>query len=308
MLTDRGNTYRVADLIQPDIMQWNINRVQSLFEPKDAENILKTPMSSHFVDDRRIWNHTKLGHFTVRSAYFLATNRFSSCGHDIPSASLASSPWKKIWYIGIPPKVKHFICGTYSNALPTLQALKRRGVNMDAICPTCGPESHPSGPSGPPDHGLQDSSVAPHVVAAGSRVTRIYDGILASVEVVESALVSRRGQRGAQSDCRSGRWSLPAQGMLKLNSDAGVFSDGSVGLGFVVRDEKGMVILVGAKWSSIVTDNSTLIEALALRFGAISALNHGLTVALLETDSRNLVRAIQSKIEVDVLLPWLSMI
>ncbi|KAL8489656.1 hypothetical protein ACS0TY_025526 [Phlomoides rotata] len=81
----------------------------------------------------------------------------------------------------------------------------------------------------------------------------------------------------------------PAQGKLKLNSDAGVFSDGSVGLGFIVRDETGSLILAGSKRCSVAADNSTMIEALALRFGASSALNHGLHVAMLESDSRNLV-------------------
>ncbi|KAL8539218.1 hypothetical protein ACS0TY_001003 [Phlomoides rotata] len=113
--------------------------------------------------------------------------------------------------------------------------------------------------------------------------------------------ISRKGQRGTQSECRAGKWCPPAQGLLKLNSDAGVFSDGSVGLGFVVRDELGTVVLAGAKRFLVAADNSTLIEALALRFGAASALNYGLAVALLESDSRNLVRAIRSNYEVDVL-------
>ncbi|KAL8547110.1 hypothetical protein ACS0TY_006725 [Phlomoides rotata] len=102
---------------------------------------------------------------------------------------------------------------------------------------------------------------------------------------------NRRGQRAPSQSA----------GLLKLNSDAGVFSDGYVGLGFVIRDELGAVVLAGAKRCLVAADNNTLIEALALRFGATLSLNHGLTVSLLESDSCNLVRAIRSKSEVDVL-------
>ncbi|KAL8533572.1 hypothetical protein ACS0TY_009827 [Phlomoides rotata] len=43
-----------------------------------------------------------------------------------------------------------------------------------------------------------------------------------------------------------------------------------------------------------------MIEALALRFGTSSTLDHGLQIAMLESDSRNLVRAIRKTLEVDV--------
>ncbi|KAL8541921.1 hypothetical protein ACS0TY_002969 [Phlomoides rotata] len=97
------------------------------------------------------------------------------------------------------------------------------------------------------------------------------------------------------------KWTPPTQGVLKLNTDAGVFSDGSVGLGFIVRDETGNPILAGAKRCSVAADNSTMIEALALRFGAISARSHGLQVAFLESDSQNLIRAILHNQGVDIL-------
>ncbi|KAL8499168.1 hypothetical protein ACS0TY_022227 [Phlomoides rotata] len=52
--------------------------------------------------------------------------------------------------------------------------------------------------------------------------------------------------------------------------------DGSIGLGFILRDDGGKPILAGASRCRETKENSTLIEALALRFGLESATTHGL--------------------------------
>ncbi|KAL8528858.1 hypothetical protein ACS0TY_006354 [Phlomoides rotata] len=61
-----------------------------------------------------------------------------------------------------------------------------------------------------------------------------------------------------------------------MNSDACIFYDGTVGLGFFVRDEKGKPVLAGAKRCSVDSGNSLLME-----------------VELFESDSKNLVHAIE---------------
>ncbi|KAL8491983.1 hypothetical protein ACS0TY_023544 [Phlomoides rotata] len=61
------------------------------------------------------------------------------------------------------------------------------------------------------------------------------------------------------------------------------------------------MILAGARRCSVAANNNTLIEALALRYRASSALSHGMHIDQLESDSRNLVRAITHSREVDVL-------
>ncbi|KAL8529088.1 hypothetical protein ACS0TY_006525 [Phlomoides rotata] len=61
------------------------------------------------------------------------------------------------------------------------------------------------------------------------------------------------------------KWQPPPLGGLKLNTDAASFSDGTVGCGFVLRTNSGNVVLAGSKWMK-GAGNSTLLEALALRF------------------------------------------
>lgn len=44
---------------------------------------------------------------------------------------------KKMWHLKIPPKIRIFSWRACMNALPTLQNLRRRGVNTDKLCPLC---------------------------------------------------------------------------------------------------------------------------------------------------------------------------
>ncbi|KAL8476439.1 hypothetical protein ACS0TY_028927 [Phlomoides rotata] len=64
--------------------------------------------------------------------------------------------------------------------------------------------------------------------------------------------------------------------MLKLNSDEGVYPDGSVGLRFVTRNVEGTVLLAGAKRCRAEGGNSTIIEVLAMRFGVAKVVEEGL--------------------------------
>ncbi|KAL8480222.1 hypothetical protein ACS0TY_026952 [Phlomoides rotata] len=97
---------------------------------------------------------------------------------------------------------------------------------------------------------------------------------------------------------QGGQWAPPSNPSLKLNEDAGVFPNNSVGLGFVVHDWKGQPILAGAQRCSASTQNSTLIEALTLRFGVSKAASKGLRITALETDSQSLALALQGRKEV----------
>ncbi|KAL8520548.1 hypothetical protein ACS0TY_011177 [Phlomoides rotata] len=98
-----------------------------------------------------------------------------------------------------------------------------------------------------------------------------------------SSICNRSG--GEPIDLSVEKWRPPPRGRLKLNSDAGIFYDGTVGMGFVVRDWEGQLVLAGAKRCLVASDSSFLIEALALRFGVLSVIDRGLKVDLLETDS-----------------------
>lgn len=66
--------------------------------PDMVEMILSIPISSSSQRDKLIWKHTLNGTFSVKSAYFSSM--------DLPP--VASSHWKHIWKLQIPPKLKLF--------------------------------------------------------------------------------------------------------------------------------------------------------------------------------------------------------
>jgi hypothetical protein len=60
-----------VELIHGSPPTWNINKVQTLFLPYDAEAILKIPLSGRAQDDKIFWFDTRDGKYSVRSGYKL---------------------------------------------------------------------------------------------------------------------------------------------------------------------------------------------------------------------------------------------
>lgn len=61
----------VAELLNPD-GSWDVHKVNQVFLPCDAEEILRIRTSSRQEEDFLAWHPDKLGRFSVRSAYMLA--------------------------------------------------------------------------------------------------------------------------------------------------------------------------------------------------------------------------------------------
>lgn len=100
-----------------------------------------------------------------------------------------------------------------------------------------------------------------------------------------------KGKSLKKSD-RNIAWIPPPQGLLKINSDVAVFGDGQVGLGFVIRNSRGDVMMSGVKRCKADGD-STLLEALALRFAMRQAIDGGLHRLMIETDSEILANSLR---------------
>ncbi|KAL8533813.1 hypothetical protein ACS0TY_010001 [Phlomoides rotata] len=62
------------------------------------------------------------------------------------------------------------------------------------------------------------------------------------------------------------RWLKPPRGVSKLNTNAAMYRDGTAGLGFIVRNEEGHVMLAGTKRIA-VGGSSNLVEAMAILYG-----------------------------------------
>ena len=92
-----------------------------------------------------------------------------------------------------------------------------------------------------------------------------------SVSILESFKKVRRNHGGralaeAKENRRDGRgWKPPQEGHCKLNTDAAV-RENRLGLGAVIRDGDGNILLVAKEMVQLATDPK-IVEALAMRFG-----------------------------------------
>ncbi|KAL8556410.1 hypothetical protein ACS0TY_004016 [Phlomoides rotata] len=117
-----------------------------------------------------------------------------------------------------------------------------------------------------------------------------------ATEILGKNLVRTSGPKQRQI---GEKWSPPMTRSLKMNVDAGVFQDGTVGLRFIVRNEVGHLVLAGARRCNTSAESSTLIEALALWFSILEAVSKGMQILALEIDSQILARALQGTTLVD---------
>lgn len=87
-------------------------------------------------------------------------------------------------------------------------------------------------------------------------------------------------------------WSLPPPGFHKLNFDGSKLKDGKASCGFVVRDNRGEVILAGAK---ALRSSLSIIQAEAwgLRKGVRAALGKGVSQVIIEGDNMAVIDSIK---------------
>lgn len=131
---------RVASLIDHQLGIWRKELIINKFVPEDAQNILSMPLSANQLCDRRIWRYTKTGHFSVKSAYNAAVEKYSMLNINMDGPSLVPKGWKRMWTMKTIPKVCLFVWRICSNSLPTKDNLCRRGSIVDPMCGLCGEE------------------------------------------------------------------------------------------------------------------------------------------------------------------------
>ncbi|GKV15133.1 hypothetical protein SLEP1_g25935 [Rubroshorea leprosula] len=127
---------RVSDLIDEDRGCWKEAAVRHSFRAEDAEAILHIPISRRCSIDRLIWLGTNNGKFTVKSAYKYAWQLvFGSEHHDHDQVLLPI--WKAVWFLNVPPKIKHVLWRIIWENLPYRDILLSRGIDVEPGCGIC---------------------------------------------------------------------------------------------------------------------------------------------------------------------------
>ncbi|KAF2296804.1 hypothetical protein GH714_003594 [Hevea brasiliensis] len=87
-------------------------------------------------------------------------------------------------------------------------------------------------------------------------------------------------------------WSFPSSQCYNLNTDASVSSLGVVGLGAVIRNDKGEVMVASVK-SIFANWDPTLAEIHAIKFGLYLAIQTGFSNLQVESDALGTVDALR---------------
>ncbi|XP_042979972.1 uncharacterized mitochondrial protein AtMg00310-like [Carya illinoinensis] len=86
----------VSKLIEQSSAQWKETLVREVFEEREAELILQTPLSSMNARDRVSWQGTKDGRFSVRSAYHMEKAREQEDNGQASCSNNLREVWKQL--------------------------------------------------------------------------------------------------------------------------------------------------------------------------------------------------------------------
>ncbi|KAL8094027.1 hypothetical protein AgCh_035785 [Apium graveolens] len=123
---------RVNMLFSPGTRNWDAPFIRGIFNEEDADEILRTPVSSHLLSDRVVWHDAKNGIYNTRDGY-----RFWSDHNSITVNVPVTQGWGNIWKLMIPHKARVFMWRLGRNNLPVRDTLSHKGVQLNNTCPFC---------------------------------------------------------------------------------------------------------------------------------------------------------------------------
>ena len=132
-----ANLKKVSDLILPNSKQWNLDLIDGVFLPWEAEVIKGIYVLEDNSDDSLIWPLTPSGAYSVKSAYQMLSSATIKLTASSSSFEGFKGVWKGIWRIHVQNCVRHFMWRAVKDSLPTELSLFRRHVVADALCPLC---------------------------------------------------------------------------------------------------------------------------------------------------------------------------
>ncbi|KAK2399000.1 hypothetical protein QL285_048880 [Trifolium repens] len=122
----------VQQLLLPNLKQWDVVKVNSLFSVDVAKSITSVPLVELVREDKLIWSEEKDGIYSVRTGY-RRLMRERNKGY----MQRCDEGWSCIWKIHAPPKAKHLLWRICKECLPTRVRLRNRFVQCPEDCPLC---------------------------------------------------------------------------------------------------------------------------------------------------------------------------
>ncbi|KAJ1421956.1 Ribonuclease H-like superfamily [Sesbania bispinosa] len=137
------------------------------------------------------------------------------------------------------------------------------------------------------------------VTATGSKINKMIfeakettmDRLIVQVrESVDRILISHDNRRPTAliQQCPDSKWSTPPIGRYKFNIDAACTTEGSWGIGIVVRDSEGFVLAAATRHIETLND-ATLAEAVGIKFAIQLALDLSFHDIIVESDCKSII-------------------
>ncbi|KAF7808489.1 ribonuclease H [Senna tora] len=127
-ISNSGGITRVSQLID-HAGYWKRSVVNSMYNAKDANIILKLPTSRHQNEDQIVWEGNFKGKYTVRDSYnMLRIPNYRNLNN------LCFQNWQLLWRLKTPPKILNFAWKLGHESFPLGQNLLRRGFKIQGTC------------------------------------------------------------------------------------------------------------------------------------------------------------------------------
>uniref|UniRef100_A0A803NTN0 Reverse transcriptase domain-containing protein n=1 Tax=Cannabis sativa TaxID=3483 RepID=A0A803NTN0_CANSA len=298
-----------------DQREWNIDLLNSYFQPIDVEKILTIPLSFFADQDRLIWHHSSSGIYNVKSGFHLATALEEQ--NDSSTSDPNRGWWKYFWNLNLPPKIRIFAWKVLNNVLPVAAALFKKKIIDSAACSLCTSSWESIG------HALFGCKHARNIwkeskfsldftqartmtnARLNSSIVAFVTGLHQDFSRAKTSAKTSNTAAGSplpvdsQPPChtRSQKevpWSPPCVNGYKLNVDAATISeDKKLGVGAVLRDHNGIVIAALSKMAQ-GSFRSDEMEAKALFHALNWASQSQLPITHIETDALRVSAALNS--------------
>ncbi|XP_030496466.2 uncharacterized protein LOC115712332 [Cannabis sativa] len=217
------------------------------------------------------------------------------------------SGWKRLWKLGVPPKVLHFLWCVVSSCLPTKVQLQTKHVNVDLQCQFCLTFYETI------SHVLMECQFAKAFEVSVDTAMVSWSiwnarndvfwkqkncswcstlGPSHSAAVVCCSSSKNRPAAGFQFTFGVERWKKPLSSSIKVNVDGAIFSaEQKFGFGYVARDAHGKLIegILGS-WTGAV--GPEIAEVIGVKEALSWIKRKGWTGVEIETDALVVVQAV----------------
>ncbi|XP_057423561.1 uncharacterized protein LOC130717370 [Lotus japonicus] len=286
--------------------------------------IVQIPLTSYQRNDIVIWKDNRDGQYSVKSGY-----KQLRCIQNIqqttgPSHSNGSKLWQQIWAMKSLPRCKELIWRASKEILPVKMNMKKRGMNIDPICPCCGEEEETT------IHALLTCEPVRRIWFAShlnihismdtpdnflcwlerilahpekDTMAEVFNMIWAiwgrrnawtfeqqlwdinrTLAKATSISVREAPRPAATKNTTPPKWKAPPRGFYKLNVDAAIRRNLGTGLGAIIRNEKGES-MAAATWLIEEIEDPSLVEAAGIKWALRWTKEMGFDRVLVETDS-----------------------